>query len=90
MSSHQIALLPDVLKRLKDRDQRTSFGFGGARWGKQKGACAEIKLMQTKKNMWMDLLHLCTKIEKHNTQASEIFSIKLKLSDLTQDFLFLS
>jgi len=29
--------------------------------------------MQTKKNMWMDLLHLCTKIEKHNTQASEIF-----------------
>ena len=40
--------------------------------------------------MGIDLLHLCTKIEKHRTQASGIFSITLKLLDLTQDFLFLS
>ena len=49
MSSQQIVLLPDVLKRLKDRDQRASFGFWWSSVGKQKGACVEIKLMQTKK-----------------------------------------
>jgi hypothetical protein len=59
MSSHHTIFHLVVLKRLKVKDQRTSFSifFGGALGGGKQRACAEIKLMQTEMYFLADLFY---------------------------------